>query len=215
MKARAALLALVLALVATACSDDAASDATTTTAPAETTAPAGSSSTMGPVGPSTTEPNGEELVLRGDGLGVTDFGASPADAISALTTALGPPTKDTGWEPAFSSYGTCPGEQIRGVEWDGLVLLFTDGETAEASGEHLFTWRVTGAPPAIGTALGLGWGATASDAAELYLGLVQLTPPEDPFPGFLTILAPGGSITAYLDDVQTITNLEAGTPCGE
>jgi hypothetical protein len=100
------------------------------------------------------------------------------------------------------------------VEWDHLVLLFTDGDTAYGSGEHLFTWRVTGAPPAIGTATGLGYRATAADAEELHPGDVQRTQPDEPFPGFLTIAVGGGPITAYLDG-ETITNLEAGTPCGE
>lgn len=162
---------------------------------------------------STTEAE-SVIVLRGDGVGVVDLGATPETAIAAVTAALGAPSRDTGWEPAFSEYGTCPGEQVRGVEWDHLVLVFTDGDTAYGSGPHLFTWRVTGAPPALGTARGLGYGATTADAEELYPGDVEITEPDDPFPGFLTVLAEGGTITAFLDG-DTITNLEAGTPCGE
>ena len=146
---------------------------------------------------------------------MADLGAPPGDAIAAVTSALGAPSKDSGWEPAASSYGTCPGTQIRGVEWGGLVLLFTDGTTKYGAGQHLFSWRVTGAPPAISTALGLGFGATEADANELYPGLVQRTPAQDPFPAYLTILAPGGPITGYLDAAGTITNLEAGVACGE
>ncbi len=154
------------------------------------------------------------IVLRGDGLGVIALGAVPADAITAVTDALGDPTRDSGWQSSFSEYGTCPGTNIRGVEWDHLVLLFTDGDTAWGSGEHLFAWRITGAPPALGTASGLGYLATVTDAEELYPGGVDRTDAEDPFPGFLTIAAEGGPITAYLDG-DTITNLEAGVACGE
>jgi hypothetical protein len=154
------------------------------------------------------------IVLRGDGLGVTELGAAPGDAIAAVTAALGEPTRDTGWEPSFSEYGTCPGEQIRGVEWDHLVLLFTDGTTDRGSGEHLFAWRLTGAPPALGTATGLGYQATVTDAEELHPGAITVFPAEDPFPGYLEIAADGGTITAYLDG-DVITNLEAGTACGE
>ena len=162
-------------------------------------------------------PAGEaaEIALRGDGLGVADLGAAPGDAIAAVTEELGEPDVDTGWQPASSTYGTCPGEQIRGVEWGGLVLLFTDADTEQGSGQHLFTWRVTGAPPAIGTTEGLGLGATAADAEDLYPGDVQRVPAQDPFPAFLEVDAEGGPITAYLDGTDTITNLEAGTPCGE
>jgi hypothetical protein len=213
-----------LALSAVACSgDDEADDAATTTV-------AGGSGTTDATDPAPTDPatsaddgeptttlpeEAEEVVLRGDGLGVVELGAAPTDALDALTEALGPPTRDTGWEPAFSEYGTCPGEQIRGVEWDHLVVLFTDGSTARGDGEHLFSWRLSGAPPALGTATGFGWGATAADAEELYPGRVEAVPAEEPFPGFLLIDAEGGTITAYLDEDDVVTNLEAGVPCGE
>lgn len=173
--------------------------------------PAGPTTTTVPDGP---EPPAAEIVLRGDGLGVVELGSPPDAAIEAVTTALGAPTADTGWEPSTSAYGTCPGEQIRGVEWHHLVLLFTDGDTDYGHGEHLFTWRLTGAPPALGTAKGLGYQARVSDAEELYPGAVEVTEPQDPFPGFLSVGAEGGDITAYLDG-DVITNLEAGTGCGE
>lgn len=207
--------ALVLAVTPAACSDDDGGDGgpSTSTAPEEVTGSTGGSTTEGPT---TTLPEAAvEVVLRGDGLGVVELGAPPAEAVDALTEALGAPTRDTGWEPAFSEYGTCPGEQIRGVEWDHLVVLFTDGDTELGSGEHLFAWRVTGAPPAVGTANGFGWGATATDAEELYPGQVERVPAEEPFPAFLLVEAEGGTITAYLDEDDTVTNLEAGVPCGE
>ncbi|MET0727371.1 MAG: hypothetical protein ABWZ76_03635 [Acidimicrobiales bacterium] len=215
------LLCAVLALGwVTACSDDpdeaaagssttTAVDGTTTSAPPASTTTAARQDTT-----TTTEPVGE-VVLRGDGLGVTALGASPDDAVAVVTSTLGEPTADTGWEPSFSSYGTCPGAQIRGVEWDHLVLLFTDEETSYGSGEHLFAWRITGAPPALGTATGFGYHATAADAEDLYPGSVETFPAEDPFPAFLVIEAEGGRITAYVDDADRVTNLEAGVPCGE
>jgi len=205
-------LALTLALVLVACSDDDPDTATTTTS-TTTTAPADTSTST--VATTEAEPDPSALALRGDGLGVVDFGASPDAAVAAVVAELGDPAQDTGWEPSFSSYGTCPGEEIRGVEWGGLVLLFTDGNTAEGSGEHFFTWRVNGAPPAVATATGLSFGATAADADDLYPTKVERVPAEEPFPAFLEIDAEGGRITAYLDESDAITNLEAGTPCGE
>ena len=208
--------ALVLVVATAACSDDdtGGGAAPTTAATAEEGTGSTESSTTGD--PTTTLPEeAVEVVLRGDGLGVVALGAPPDEAVDALTEALGAPTRDTGWEPAFSEYGTCPGEQIRGVEWDHLVLLFTDGETELGEGEHLFAWRITGAPPAVGTANGFGFGATAADAEELYPGQVEIVPAEDPFPAFLQLEAEGGTITAYLDEDDVVTNLEAGVPCGE
>lgn len=157
---------------------------------------------------------GEEIVLRGDGLGVVEFGAAPARAVEAVSKSLGAPTVDSGWQPASGPYGTCPGTRIRGVEWDHLVLLFTDGETRSGSGEHLFTWRLTGAPPAVGTAKGLGFKATLTDAEELYPGDVIVTEADEPFPGFVRVEVEGGRVTGFLDG-DVITNLEGGEGCGE
>jgi hypothetical protein len=206
-------LLLATGLLVAACSDDDDEPAATTTRLETTTTVA--PTTTAPDTTTTAEPAESAIALRGDGLGVVALGAAPDAAIAAVTAALGEPSVDTGWEPSFSTYGTCPGEQIRGVEWGGLVLLFTDGDTTYGSGEHLFSWRVTGAPPAVSTPTGLGFGSTASDAEELYPGQVETVPAEDPFPAFLEIQAEGGLVTAYLDDGATITNLEAGAACGE
>ena len=206
-------LVLLAALAVLGCSDDDPEAPATTTTESTSTESADSTTTASTT--ATGEPEPSALALRGDGLGVVALGAAPDAAIAAVTAELGEPSVDTGWEPSFSAYGTCPGEQIRGVEWGGLVLLFTDGETDQGSGEHLFTWRVSGAPPPVATAKGLGYGATAADADELYPGQVEPFPAEDPFPAFLEIAAEGGRITAYLDDQEIITNLEAGATCGE
>jgi hypothetical protein len=210
---RLPLLLVAIVLAVTACADRGDGDdqvgPTSTTAGGPTSGPTGTSTTV-----TAAEPAGSPLVLRGDGLGVVDLGAPPDTAVAAVAAELGDPSVDTGWEPSFSTYGTCPGSEIRGVEWDGLVLLFTDGATAFGDGPHLFAWRVVGAPPAVGTATGLGFGASADDAEELHPGAVEVVPPEEPFPGFLEIDADGGPITAFLDG-EVITNLEAGTPCGE
>ena len=196
-------LLLVASLVACGGDDDRADEPTATTAAPTTTETTGAA----PVTP---------IALRGDGLGVVTLGTTPEAAIAAVTAVLGAPTLDTGWKPSFtSSYGTCPGDQTRAVEWEGLVLLHTDSDTAVGSGEHLFSWRITGAPPAVATATGLGFGAVAADAEELYPGQVERVPAEEPFPAFLEIQAEGGLITAYLGEAEEITNLEAGATCGE
>lgn len=206
------LLALgaVAALLAGGCRDEGSGSAAPTTA-ATSPAPGGDGgSTSAP-----EDPGAAELVLRGDGLGVIDLGAPPDDAVSAVAAVLGPPTVDTGWQPSFGAYGTCPGEHVRAAEWGHLVLLFTDGTTDHGAGRHLFAWRVTGAPPAVGTENGFGYGATAADAEELYPGRVERFPAEDTFPAVVEVEADGGRITAFLDEQDRVTNLEAGTPCGE
>ncbi len=205
-----AAVAVVAGLVLVACgSDDEASPSTSTQEGSVTTLEATTT-----LAPTSTADAPAGIVLRGDGLGIVALGASAEAAVAAVSAALGAPTADLGWQPAFSGYGTCPGTQIRAVEWDHLVLLFTDGDTAYGSGEHLFTWRLTGAPPAITTARGLGYRATVADAERMYPGAVEVTEPEDPFSGFVQITLEGGVITGYLED-DVITNLEAGAQCGE
>lgn len=209
-RARVALAVLLTVLGLGACGGGGSIESSTTTssAPTEGTATTAAADTTTPGSPASA------IVLRGDGLGVVELGAAPDVAIAAVSAALGQPTADTGWQSSASSYGTCPGERVRGVEWDHLVLLFTDGDTAYGSGEHFFTWRITGAPPALGTAAGLGYQATVADAQELYPGDVEITEPDEPFPGFLQIAVEGGRITGYLDG-DVITNIEAGAGCGE
>src|SRR3546814_20626376 len=82
------------------------------------------------------------MARRGDGLGVVSLGSEPDAAVSAVTAALGDPSLDTGWESSFGTYGTCPGPEVRAVEWGGPVLLFTDGPTDFRSTHPLFSWRL-------------------------------------------------------------------------
>jgi len=217
-RSRSSLLVALAVVAAAACSgggDDAGGTDGQGTVTVEDPS---SSTTEVPADDTTTSTAGApggDLVLRGDGLGVVDLGAAPDAAVAAVSLVLGEPTADSGWESSFGAYGTCPGERVRGVEWDHLVLLFTDGETPEGTGEHLFAWRVSGAPPAVATGTGFGYLATVEDAQQLYPGAVELVPAEDPFPAFLEVAADGGTITAFLDDLDQVTNLEAGAPCGE
>lgn len=214
---RLAAALIVALLVLAACGDDDAEPTTTTAAEVTTTTEGPTTTTSTVASTSTTAAVDEPVVdvaLRGDGLGVVDLGAPPDDAVAAVTAVFGEPTVDAGWQSSFGPYGTCPGGQVRGVEWDGLVLLFTDEATDHGTGEHLFAWRLNGTPPALATASGFGLGATTADAEELYPGSVEVVPPEEPFPGFLLIEAEGGRITAFLEG-DVVAYLEAGTPCGE
>jgi hypothetical protein len=218
--ARAVVAATLAVALLGACTDspddadpaatNALADVSTTTTDADEVTATTEAST------STTGATASDLVLRGDGLGLVALGADPAEAMAAVVAALGDPSADSGWQPAGSSpYGTCPGTEVRGVEWGHLVLLFTDGATAHGSGPHLFAWRISGSPPALGTANGFGYQATVVDAEELYPGAVEVVPADEPFPGFLRVAADGGTITAYLDEADVVTNLEAGAACGE
>lgn len=132
----------------TVTSTTAATTATTTSTTAPSTSTTGPSTTTSSTSTSTTTSSttttteAPSLTLRGDGLGEVTFGTEAEAAITRLTGILGPPAEDAGWEPSFSGFGTCPGEQVRGVRWGTLWALFTDGETEWRSDgtRHFFTY---------------------------------------------------------------------------
>lgn len=84
------------------------------------------------------------MVLGGDGIGAFRFGAEPDEVIAGLTLRWGPPDGDSGWLAAPASpYGPCPGTVVRGVNWRGFTVLFSDGATpwGPAGKRHFFRWE--------------------------------------------------------------------------
>lgn len=208
-------------VLAGACSDDGPSQATSTSTTTPTTSTSSTTSTTSPPSTSsttaaptttTTEVVARIVALRGDGLGLVDFGRTPDEVVAAMAPVLGAPTDDTGWQPAAATYSTCPGNRIRAVQWEGLTALFTDVPTAWGTGEHFFQWRQTTAPPPIATAAGISVGASRRDVEEIYPEVVA----EEELVGgvVLHFRAEGGPLTGFLDG-DALANLEAGEPCGE
>src|SRR5207244_31858 len=104
--------------------------------------PAPTPTTAKPAPPTTTD-EGPAVVLKGDGIGAFIFGADPDQVIAGLTLRWGPPDGDTGWVPAgTTTYGACPGNVVRAVNWRGFAVLFSDGATppGQARVRPLFTW---------------------------------------------------------------------------
>lgn len=178
---------------------------------------------------SAPSPSVGAVELRPDGLGVVALGAEPDDVVPLLTLLWGPPDLDTGWEPGPSSrYGVCPGLS-RGVEWNHLAVIFTDGETemAPAGGSHFFSWMYgepgepatwKGKPESLATPDGLTTGSTVADLRRLYGTRLEVTDPLLDKPTFSVVAPPGGGISGLLsgvDPAATIEVLSAGGPCGD
>jgi hypothetical protein len=118
------------------------------------------------------------VVLGPVGLGMVDFGADPEVVIHRLNEKLGPPDEDSGYVPSFSKFGTCPGEEVRGVRWKSLLVLFTDGATdfGRHGKRHFFEYRDQislasgGSTDSLGlaTAEGIGLGSTVADLRAAY-----------------------------------------------
>ncbi|HVW32958.1 MAG TPA: hypothetical protein VHL53_10500, partial [Acidimicrobiia bacterium] len=180
--------------------------------------------------PATTNPEGAPVVLEGDGVGAFFFGADPDQVIAGLTLRWGPPDGDSGWIPAAASpYGPCPGTVVRGVNWRGFTVLFSDGATpaGKAGTRHFFTWEYQvddlahpardkgGNRPPLATEAGVSVGATVAQLQKAYGPPLELfdEPPGGPQFGVETSKgALYGSLTG-LDPAGIVRSIVSGGGC--
>jgi hypothetical protein len=197
-------------------------------------APSGTTATTAKPAPATTATTdeGPAVVLKGDGIGAFIFGADPDQVIAGLTLRWGPPDGDSGWIAAATSpYGACPGMVVRGVNWRGFTVLFSDGATprGKAGTRHFFTWEYQVSDPAhprpdeggnrppLKTAKGVGVGATVQALKAAYGDALELfdEPPDGTQFGVQT--SEGGlfgSVTS-LDPGGIVRSIVSGGGCGD
>jgi hypothetical protein len=179
-----------------------------------------------------SDDEGPAVVLRGDGIGAFVFGAAPDPVIAGLTLRWGPPDGDSGWIPAGSSpYGVCPGNVVRGVDWRGFSVLFSDGATprGRAGTRHFFTWVYQvddpaqpapdqgGNRPPLKTSAGVSVGATVEAFQAAYGEALELfdEPPGGPQFGVQTTEGGlFGSVTG-LESAGLVRSIVSGGGCGE
>ncbi len=102
-----------------------------------------------PASPTTVpaDDEGPPVILKGDGIGAFLFGADPDQVLAGLTLRWGPPDGDSGWITARTSpYGPCPGSVVRGVDWRGFTVLFSDGSAGQVDGEPVCLVDITAEP---------------------------------------------------------------------
>lgn len=203
---------------------------TTTIAPAVTTAAAvttvAPTTTAAPsttVGATTTPPTSvqaaAELVLSDTGVGDAVFGADPDEVVSYVRSILGPPTSDSGWVDPLQTFGVCPGNEVRGVTWDDLQLLFSDESIVLSGRRHFFNYvygPATGStvvPEGMRTANGIGIGSSIAELRLAYPN-VQVYPEEIFGPYFVVNESFTGFLTGVAD-TDTIISFIGGLGCGE
>jgi hypothetical protein len=148
----------------------------------------------------------------------------------ALVAALGDPTKDTGVGSSFSEYGTCPGSELRVLEFgDGaLRVLFGD---VIGPGITMYQWslsdegRASDVPQAsalVGdvTTYEFGVGDTI---AELRAGVqggaeLEVNPGDEMLEPSFTLMDQSAGFFGFLTstgETGTVTAVQAGEGCGE
>ena len=193
---------------------------TSTTVLRPTTSGSTSSTSIAPTTSVVDVPIGP-LSLTGSGVGFQSFGDPADQVVSALVAELGAPIDDREEEAFSSSYGVCPGNRIRAVEWGGFVVLFSDGATPYAPGGAFtfFDWQLRNlgaATPPLETPAAVGLGDTVAALRAAY-PTARVEADEILGPVFRVGAAPDelrGSATSTNDD-GTLTGLAAGSACGE
>lgn len=83
----------------------------------------------------------QELLLRGDGIGLARFGAAPDGVIDYVASILGGTTDDTGWVDPYT-FGDCsPATVARKVDWGVLSLIFSDLSSYASGRLHFIGWE--------------------------------------------------------------------------
>lgn len=158
------------------------------------------------------------IVLEENGLGIVAFGASPDEALAALGVQLGAPTYDSGWISSFSPYGTCPGQEIRVLEWNRLRVFF--GDTTFGT-QKFFQWTYAayeGEPawPELATREGVTLGSTAEALVAAYPNATLEQTVEEGLKLFM--VAPvgeaGDSLGGFLNN-GAVSWMVGGIPCGD
>jgi hypothetical protein len=208
----------------TTVADSTASSDTTSSTTSSTTTTETTTTTMPPT-----------IVMREDGFGfvsadddrrIMPFGTEAELALTTMTAVFGPPDEDSGWIRSFSGFGTCPGEEVRGIRWATLWLLMTDGETEWRSDgvPHLFAYLNSvfyDETQSLGllTEDGIGLGDTVKELKDAYGKRVEITYEEfiDGYLFTIEVPPPGrmrGGLTGEKNN-DLITAIDGGQGCGE
>lgn len=225
---RVRLVMTVLSVLAVGCGDTAATttiaETTTTAAAVTTTTDAVTTTTTTtttiPETTTTTEPP-PAFGFFPDGLGIFSFGATPEEAVAAMTPMFGAPSGDSGWieEPL------CPGPTYRAVHFGeelfDLFLMFTTADLfAPAGTGHLFAYGYRGGVSVPVNPPDLTVGTKLSELQALYPGVEVL---DSPFfldkyvyrvqgPGTYEVL--GGDLSGN-GPGDVVLTVNGGIGCGE
>jgi len=152
-----------------------------------------------------------EIVLAPDGLGPVPFGTQAAQALKALTQALGRAESFTVVPPSTGCGAT------RIFRWKDLAVLVNEVSARSGARPGLVGWSVAAsASPSLGlqTGNGISVDSTVAAVRKAYGASVAIAQGEHG--PVLTIQTPNGVITGQLDgpsETSRVSSLEAGVSC--
>lgn len=199
---------------------------TTAVPPTTTTTTSTTTSTIAAV-PPFIEPIGKgfsvnELPLHSLGMGPLRFGSDADQVLGVLAASLGQPNRDTGSIGSRGEYGTCPGDEIREVQWGPLVIVSLTGSEA---GTTFYGYRVDGRlPDATGPALelqtlaGLKIGDTVPTLTDIYADRYTVSLTTDPSGGPEFEILSGRTVLLWgpltsLDETGTVQGIFSAATC--
>lgn len=219
------------ALVLVGCSDESSSPGTTTTVAATSTSVAASTTvaptttvaattTTAAAATTTTIEPVVGLALSGAGLGDALFGADAEGVIEYVSSIIGAPTTDSGWQDPLSLGATCPGNEVRFVDWNDLYLFFSDDSPAASGARHFAAFNYgpafgpTLTPFGLATDAGVGVGSTVAEIVAVYP--TATINPDDGLSGATFTIGEGlfGFLTGTTD-ADLVTAIVGGSGCGE
>ena len=178
--------------------------------------------------PSTVDPIGDpipigQLTMSANDIGPLDFGSDGDEILGRLAATFGQPTQDTGFIVGNGSFGECPGDSVRIVQWGPLVVV-VEGEQNNAT---FINYRmdlqyggITSQTTDISTLSGLRVGDTVAQLESIY-GEFLIDYVVDPVAGLTFELRAeaGGDLLLWgpvdgQDDNDRVTGIYAPDPCG-
>jgi len=198
------------------------SDVTTSTTVAPSTSTSTSTTTSTTTAPTTsTVPPVKGLDVSGEGLGGALFGAEADGVVAYVSSILGDPTNDSGWEDPLAIGAACNGTSIRFVDWTDLRLYFSDDSPAAQGLRHFAAFNYGPAsdgvalnPNGLATANGVGVGATVEFLRASY-PQVQISPGDDiGGPSFFIDEGLSGFLSGT-SNADVIISFVGGYGCGE
>ena len=158
--------------------------------------------------------------MREDGLGEALFGADAEEVIEYIRSLAGPPTSDSGWADPNSAFGVCPGNEVRGLVWGDLLVLFSDDSPVASGRRHFLSYSYgppfafTPQPAGMRTPRGITIGSTVAELRAAYPEVI-VNEGDDIFAANFHVSDNLNGFLTGAAETDTVESIIGGVGCGE